>query len=345
MLDEMLVRIKATSMIKVRNSKLNMKKARPIAAFFTLTLICIATVGLAQETDEANAASDSYGDVTGHRYYTSPPFEVINYYAVETDEGLIVVDTGRLLSQARYALEELQKLDKPVLAILLTHPHSDHYGGLPAFVEAAGDVPIYASQTTRESIKTDSLGYIAARNELLGKDFPNQADIPLPTDIVTDGEELVLGGVRFIVRDFPANEAETTTTYYLPDQDVMFVGDLLNTGKHPGLFEGHSANWLGVLETLQADYPDLVKTYEGHGLSESPQDAISQQTEYIVLFRELVAEALEGDGEISDEEKVTIVAQVEASYPDHEASLLLPGLIEVNVNGIAEELIQETSQQ
>lgn len=312
------------------------------AVLLALTFISSANSGSAQGT---GGTSDSYGDVTVHRYYTSPPFEVINYYAVETDEGLIVMDTGRLLSQARYAIEELQKLDKPVLAILLTHPHSDHYGGLPAFVEAFGDVPIYASQTTRDSIETDSLGYIAARNEQLGKDFPNQADIPLPTNIVTDGEELVLGGVPLVVRDFPANEAETTTAYYLPDQEVMFVGDLLNTGKHPGLFEGHSANWLDVLDTLQTDYPNLVKTYEGHGSSESPQDAISRQSEYIIFFRELVTEALDGDGEVSDEEKATIVTQVETRYPDYEASLLLPGLIEVNVDGVAEELVQETSQQ
>lgn len=289
--------------------------------------------------------ADSYGEVTVHTYYTSPSFEVINYYAIETADGLVLIDTGRLLSQARYALEELQKLDQPILAILLTHPHTDHFGGLPAFVETFGDVPIYASQTTRDSIETDSLGYIAARNEQLGKDFPNQADIPLPTNIVTDGEELVLGGVPLVVRDFPANEAETTTAYYLPDQEVMFVGDLLNTGKHPGLFEGHSANWLDVLDTLQTDYPDLVKTYEGHGSSESPQDAISRQSEYIIFFRELVTEALDGDGEVSDEEKATIVTQVETRYPDYEASLLLPGLIEVNVDGVAEELVQETSQQ
>ena len=132
--------------------------------------------------------------------------------------------------------------------------------------------------------------------------------------------------------------------YYLPDQEVLFVGDLLNTGKHPGLFEGHSANWLEVLETLQANYPDLVKTYEGHGLSESPQDAFNRQAEYIVLFRERVAAALEDDGEISDEEKAAIVVQTEASYPDYDASLLLPGLIEVNVDGVAEELVREAGQ-
>ena len=215
---------------------------------------------------------------------------------------------------------------------------------MPAFTQAFGNVPIYASQTTYSSIATDAQGYIAARNEQLGKDFPNQGDIPLPTDVVTDGEALTLGGLRFVVRDFQANEAETTTTYYLPEQEVLFVGDLLNTGKHPGLFEGHSANWLSTLETLQTDYPDLVKAYEGHGQSESPQDAFKRQSEYIGVFRERVAKALEGDGEVSDEEKATIVAQTEASYPDYEASLLLPGLIEVNVDGVAEELVQVASQ-
>ena len=28
-----------------------------------------------------------------HNYYTSPPFEEIYYYAIETDKGLILIDT------------------------------------------------------------------------------------------------------------------------------------------------------------------------------------------------------------------------------------------------------------
>ncbi len=100
------------------------------------------------------AQAENEGEnITIHNYYTSPPFEEIYYYAIETEEGLILIDTGRLLSQARYALEELQQFDKPILAILITHPHTDHFGGLPAFVKAAGvDVSIYASQITLDSI-------------------------------------------------------------------------------------------------------------------------------------------------------------------------------------------------
>lgn len=49
---------------------------------------------------------------------------------------------------------------------MLTHPHTDHYGGLPVFVEAAGgDIPIYAAQATAEDIRTDKQGFIEARNE------------------------------------------------------------------------------------------------------------------------------------------------------------------------------------
>ncbi|PSO94859.1 MAG: hypothetical protein BRC48_09765 [Cyanobacteria bacterium QS_9_48_30] len=59
-----------------------------------------------------------------------------------------------------------EQTDKPILGILLTHPHTDHYGGLPVFVEAAGgDIPIYAAQATAEDIRTDKQGFIEARNE------------------------------------------------------------------------------------------------------------------------------------------------------------------------------------
>ncbi|MDJ0742037.1 MAG: hypothetical protein QNJ32_01610 [Xenococcaceae cyanobacterium MO_167.B27] len=57
-------------------------------------------------------------NITIHNYYTSPPFEEIYYYAIETEEGLILIDTGRLLSQARYALENLQQFNKPIIELV-----------------------------------------------------------------------------------------------------------------------------------------------------------------------------------------------------------------------------------
>ncbi|MDJ0589843.1 MAG: MBL fold metallo-hydrolase [Pleurocapsa sp. MO_226.B13] len=278
-------------------------------------------------------------NITIHNYYTSPPFEEIYYYAIETEEGLILIDTGRLLSQARYALEELQQLDKPILAILITHPHTDHFGGLPVFMEAAGgDVPIYASQITYDSIESDERGYIENRNEQLGLDFPDPEDIPLPNSIVEDGQELTVGGINIIAYDFPINESDTTTTYYLPEQEVMFMGDLVNGEKTPGLFEGNTGNWLNTLREIQERFPDLERVYPGHTSPNNPNQLIEAQIDYIETFRNLVSQALENDGVVDDEEKRGISNEIERLYPDYETSLLLPGLIEINIDGVAEEL-------
>lgn len=288
------------------------------------------------------AQTEGEGDVTIHNYYTSPAFEEIYYYAIETEEGLILIDTGRLLSQARYALDNLQQFDKPILAILITHPHTDHFGELPVFVKAAGvDVPIYSSQITYDSIEADKQGYIENRNEQLGRDFPELEKIPLPNSIVEDGQKLTIGDVDLIAYDFPINESDTTTTYYLPEQQVMFMGDLVNGKKTPGLFEGNTSNWLNTLRKIQERFADLELIYPGHSSPDNPSVLIEAQIDYIKTFRNLVSQALEDDDVVEEKEKQDISNEIEKLYPDYETSLLLPGLIEINIDGVAEELKNE----
>ena len=279
-----------------------------------------------------------------HNYYTSPPFEEIYYYAVETENGLILIDTGRLLSQARYALEDLEQFNKPILAILITHPHTDHFGGLPAFMDAAGeDIPIYASEITLNSIDNDEQGYIKNRREQLERDFPNPEEIPLPNAIVQDGETFTIDGVEIVAYDFPSNEAETTTTYYFPEKQIMFVGDLVNGEKTPGLFEGNTSNWLNTLRTIQQEFPELGRLYPGHTEPDSPDELIEAQIDYIETFRNLVSEALENDELVDDNERRSLINEIEEIYPDYETSLLLPGLVEINIDGVAEELQNESN--
>ena len=308
--------------------------------FPIMGLVGTIMLSLSQPT----VAQSDRQDVTIHNYYTSPPFEEIYYYAIETNEGLILVDAGRLLSQARYALESLQELDKPILAILITHPHTDHFGGLPVFVEAAGDdVPIYASQITFESIEDDQRGYIENRNEQLGLDFPDSDEIPLPDFIVEDGQQLNIGGINIIAYDFPTNESDTTTTYYLPEEEIMFVGDLVNGEKTPGLFEGNTSNWLNTLRSMQQRFRDLERVYPGHTEPDRPNRLIEAQIDYIETFQSLVRQALQDDEEVDEEEKRNIADEIESLYPDYETSLLLPGLISINIDGVAEELKGENN--
>ena len=138
---------------------------------------------------------------------------------------------------------------------MLTHPHTDHYGGLPVFVEAAGgDIPIYAAQATAEDIRTDKQGFIEARNELHGNDFPDKENIP--NQIVEDGEEIEIGGITLQASNLPENETLVTTTYYLPEKEALFTGDLVNVKTTAFLGEGNNENWMQQLRMLLERYPE-----------------------------------------------------------------------------------------
>ena len=277
--------------------------------------------------------------VTIHRY-EAPPMDAVNLYWIETNEGIVLVDAGRFLSQARYALDEILAVNKPILGILITHPHTDHYGGLPVFAEAAIDnVPIYASQITYDDLKTDAQGFIEARNQLHGNDFPDKDTIPLPNRIVKTGDTIELGGLTFEVIDLPNNETITTTLYYLPQQNALFTGDFVVNKTIPFLGDGFSNNWLAQLRSLNTQIPSETTIYHGHGEPDT-ETLIAEQIEYIETVRNLVAEALSGDREVTTEERSQIITQLEQQYADYKTTLLLPNLQVENIKGVAQELQQ-----
>lgn len=321
------------------------KTALLLAALFITVLTAALVLGLYQSPNSTYTATASPEAVAVsiHRY-ESPKMDPVNLYWLETDEGIILVDTGRFLSQARYALEEIRaSTDKSILGIFITHPHTDHYGGLPVFVEAAeDDVSIYASQITYDDMKTDAQGFIAARNELHGNDFPDHNEIPLPNRIVKDGEEIQLGELTFQVINLPKNETLVTTLYYLPETDALFAGDIITNKSIPFLGDGYSGNWVAQLRKLLERYPEAM-VLPGHGEPELARPLIEGQIEYIETLRGLVANALATGNKTTPEEKTELLAEMEQRYSDYENSLVLPGLLEMGIDGIAEELQQEST--
>jgi uncharacterized sulfatase len=57
-------------------------------------------------------------------------YSYANFSFIESENGTIVIDTGWFPGEAKKAFEEYQKInDKPIIAIIYTHLHPDHYGG------------------------------------------------------------------------------------------------------------------------------------------------------------------------------------------------------------------------
>ena len=311
------------------------------AKFIALSIAFVTTFNIFIGNNLVHAQNES---VVIHRY-EAPPMDAVNLYWIETEDGIVIVDTGRLLSQAKYALEEIQAVNKPLLSILITHHHTDHIGGLPAFIEAFGNVPIYASQFVRNDIETDKSGFLARRKKLHGNDFPAPENIPLPDRIIADRDKIELASLTFEVVEFKKNESPVSTIYYLPDQKALFVGDFVTNERIPFLRNQHSENWIAQLQIFLERYPNLT-VYSGHGKPNSTQQLIEAQIEYLEAARSLVASALANDSEVTSNEKAGIVAQMKQRYPNHQTSFIgrngINGFLEGNVDAVAEELKGES---
>jgi alkyl sulfatase BDS1-like metallo-beta-lactamase superfamily hydrolase len=165
-----------------------------------------------------------------------------NAYLVTTRDGNVLIDTGATFDAERTA-RALAAAPGEIAAIVLTHAHVDHVGGFPKFVRPG--VPVIAHRALRQRLR-DQIALTPFRNKrarvLWGKVMDAQDALPVadlvPTLLVDDRHELVVGGTRFIVLATPGGEGPDGLSVWVPELDALFTGDLCGptTASFPNLF-------------------------------------------------------------------------------------------------------------
>jgi glyoxylase-like metal-dependent hydrolase (beta-lactamase superfamily II) len=280
--------------------------------------------------------------------YTSSPPGPVNSWILESTNGVVIIDTQRTLSEAEKALDEIKKLNKPILGVIITHHHPDHIGGTAVLLNETSNVPIYSTQLTYEIMKNDTGGLIALTKKLHGNDYTDQ--IVLPKNIIRSNENITIDGITYSFDDIGPGESGDMTLIYLPMHKLLFTGDVVNNRMHPALIEGHTSEWIKQIEYIRQNYPDTKVLYPGHGQSGPPNNLLDEQLNYINTFRSLVEKELQSSGELSktnitEEGKMRIVSELERLYPNylHVASLPLPALLDLNINAVGKEISSQNS--
>jgi glyoxylase-like metal-dependent hydrolase (beta-lactamase superfamily II)/quinol monooxygenase YgiN len=284
-----------------------------------------------------------------HNYTSSPPGPV-NSWIVESANGVVIIDAQRTLSEAENALDAIKEINKPILGVIITHPHPDHIGGTAVLLNGTSNVPIYSTKLTFDIMKNDPGGLIALTKKLHGNDYPDQ--VVLPNKIIKSDEIITIDGITYKLQDIGRGEGGDMTLIYLPSQKLLFTGDVVNNRMHAALIEGHSSEWIKQIEYIKQNYSDTKILFPGHGQSGSPITLLDEQLNYINTFRSLVEQELQllqPAGEvginITEEGKMRIKSELQRLYPNylHVASIPLSTMLDLNIDAIAMELTKEVA--
>ena len=272
--------------------------------------------------------------------HASPGVGSVNTWWVETEGGVVLVDAQRQASQAREVARAVGRIGKPVVAILLTHPHPDHVGGLAVLHDAFPDAAIHATARTAEVMRTDEGGLYALTRLFLGDDFVQV--LPEVTAVIPDTGELSVGGMRFAHTEMGIGETVSACVFVVPTAAIAFVGDIVANGMTPWLLEGHTGSWLAQVDRLATLLPAGTVAYPGHGAEADAGTLAAAQRDYIEGFRELVAGSAK-DGRLTDAARRAVVAETDRRHPGWIPVAGVPDLIAKNADGVARELGVESA--
>jgi len=218
---------------------------------------------------------------------------------VTTSEGAVVVDTGFTTISAKALLRDIRASGSaPVRLVVNTHDHSDHVFGNSVFEENTPLILAHVNCRSRliEMGNERMRGY---RNldERLKSDLTGLRI--LPPQVTYEGEvELSIGqtNFRFI---HPKKAAHTTgdTMVLLPDERVLFAGDVVWVGYHPNIEDADIEGWLQTLDEIARMKVDYI--VPGHGRV-ADKSCIAPLVSYLRQFdtgmKKLVRENVPKDG-------------------------------------------------
>ncbi|GAA2841590.1 MBL fold metallo-hydrolase [Nonomuraea rubra] len=187
---------------------------------------------------------------------------VNNAGAVTGDDGTIVVDTCATEERTRRFLRALAAAtgDSPVRAAVNTHQHGDHTHGNCLLPEEA---VIVGHESVRESVLAD---FVIDGCPPFWSPVPDWGGVTRrPPSLVFSSELTFYSGGRRIDLLHPGHPAHTAgdVVAWLPEERVLFTGDLLFHGVTPLVLMGSVDGALRSLEWLAGFGADHV--VPGHG--------------------------------------------------------------------------------
>jgi len=187
-------------------------------------------------------------------------YDISNITFIAGDTGWVIIDPLTVEPTARACLELANATlgERPVTAVIYTHSHTDHFGGVlgvtsPDDVEAGRCEIVAPEHFMRETIGENVIaGFAMTRRAAyqfgpllpagprqhvdcgLGKAIPffMPGLLAPTTDVTHTGQELVLDGVRVVFQMTPEAEAPAEMNFFFPDRGWLCMAENCTHNMH-----------------------------------------------------------------------------------------------------------------
>jgi glyoxylase-like metal-dependent hydrolase (beta-lactamase superfamily II) len=258
-----------------------------------------------------------------HRYQATLGDFFTNAWLVETAASVVAVDATLAIPSTDELRARLDAIGKPLAAVLLTHGHPDHYTGIGELVRGRGGIPILATAGAIAQCQArdeEESGYLGS-DQAFGAAYPKHR--VFPDQVVDEGQVVTFDDVSFTVRRLGPAESDDDTLWVtdLGGIRTVFSGDIVYHGMHAFFRDGHTREWLAVLDTCLREFDERTVFHGGHGDSYGIEQ-LHWQRGYLTCFVDLLERTLAGRRTLPPPEQQRLLARMKNYLPTDDLIML-----------------------
>ncbi|MBA4490963.1 MBL fold metallo-hydrolase [Paracoccus sp. S1E-3] len=182
------------------------------------------------------------------------------------DESVMIVEAQATPRLARKVIEKLREVtDKPISHLVMTHYHAVRVLGASAY----GAPTVIMGEKARAMVVERGQEDWDSEFARFPRLFQGHEEIPgltWPTETFSDRMTVYLGKRRVDLMHLGRAHTAGDIVAYVPDQNVMFTGDIVEYHSACYCGDGHFADWPATLEAIRAFNLDAIAPGRGDAL-------------------------------------------------------------------------------
>ncbi|OZB77883.1 MAG: MBL fold metallo-hydrolase [Halothiobacillus sp. 13-55-115] len=175
-----------------------------------------------------------------------------NVTFVNTEKGVIIIDSGASRQIGEMALRQIRQLTQaPVVAVINTHYHGDHWNENP-------DVPLYAHEKTISAIKTGQGEFWRNLMERSTDNATIGTAVTPPTLALGHGDVLDFGDTKIKVHFYGTAHTPSDISLEIVGHNIVHVGDVAMDNRIAFMDDGSFRGTFKYYDALEAAVPGAL---------------------------------------------------------------------------------------